>query len=155
MKCLCSFYATSHGKSPCDGIGETMTHFTGRPSLQQPLQNQILQSVIHRTPDRENWRSHWVKNMRTQELPGTHSFYHFAPLSKSLIGAKSDTDYANKFDIYLNAIICHDISRVYPWWVLEKPIDELNMVNGLASAFVVFCHDDDYWIWIVDAVGDE
>ena len=37
-----SFFATSHGKSPCDGIGGTVKRLVARASLQRPLDNQIL-----------------------------------------------------------------------------------------------------------------
>ena len=37
-----NFFATSHGKSPCDGIGGTVKRLTPRASLQRPSQEQIL-----------------------------------------------------------------------------------------------------------------
>ena len=36
------FFATSHGKSPCDGIGGTVKRKVLRASLQRPVSNQIL-----------------------------------------------------------------------------------------------------------------
>lgn len=37
-----NFFATSHGKSPCDGIGGTVKRLAARASLQRPSGNQIL-----------------------------------------------------------------------------------------------------------------
>lgn len=37
-----SFFGTSHGKSPCDGIGGTAKRLAARASLQRPIENQIL-----------------------------------------------------------------------------------------------------------------
>lgn len=37
-----NFFATSHGKSTCDGIGGTVKRLAARASLQQPVDNQIL-----------------------------------------------------------------------------------------------------------------
>ena len=37
-----NFFATSHGKSPCDGIGGTVKQLTARASLQHASQEQIL-----------------------------------------------------------------------------------------------------------------
>ena len=37
-----NFFATSHGKSPCDGIGGTVKRLAARASLQWPIDNQIL-----------------------------------------------------------------------------------------------------------------
>jgi len=37
-----NFYATSHGKNSCDGVGGTVKHLATRASLQRPLDDQIL-----------------------------------------------------------------------------------------------------------------
>ena len=37
-----NFFATSQGKSPCDGIGGTVKRVTARASLQRPKQSHIL-----------------------------------------------------------------------------------------------------------------
>ena len=37
-----AFFATSHGKSPCDGIGGTMKRLVTRASLHVTEKNQIL-----------------------------------------------------------------------------------------------------------------
>ena len=42
VECEWHFFATSHGKSPCDGIGGMVKRTTGGTSLQRPYENQIL-----------------------------------------------------------------------------------------------------------------
>ena len=42
VKCEWYFSATSHWKSPCDGIGGTVKQLVTRASLQRPISNQIL-----------------------------------------------------------------------------------------------------------------
>lgn len=37
-----NFFATSHGKGPCDGVGGTVKRLAARASLQRPLNNQIM-----------------------------------------------------------------------------------------------------------------
>ena len=37
-----NFFATSHGTSPCDGIGRSVKRLVTRASLQRPTSNQIL-----------------------------------------------------------------------------------------------------------------
>ena len=37
-----AFFATSHGKSPCDGIGGTVKRLVARASLQAPVEKQIM-----------------------------------------------------------------------------------------------------------------
>ena len=39
-----AFFAKSHGKSPCDGIGGTTKRLVARASLQATENNQILNS---------------------------------------------------------------------------------------------------------------
>ena len=39
--CEWIFFATSHGKSPCDGLGGTTKRLTTRASLQRTIDNQI------------------------------------------------------------------------------------------------------------------
>ena len=36
------FYATSHRKGPCDGIGGTVKHLAAKASLQRPYSSQIM-----------------------------------------------------------------------------------------------------------------
>ena len=40
-----NFFATSHGKSPCDGIGGTVKRVTDRASLQQQKEGHILSPI--------------------------------------------------------------------------------------------------------------
>ena len=42
IECTWNFFATSHGKSPCDGIGGTVKKLTSQASLQRPTSDQIL-----------------------------------------------------------------------------------------------------------------
>ena len=35
-------FATSHGKSPCDGVGGFVKRYVAKSSLQKPLHDQIL-----------------------------------------------------------------------------------------------------------------
>ena len=49
------FFATSHGKSPCDGIGGTVKCLVARASLQPTLEHHIL------TPQQMfEWYSHTI-----------------------------------------------------------------------------------------------
>ena len=94
------FFATSHGKAPCDGIGGSVKHPTAKRSLQRPVNNQILDyqamlnvweeemskiklfGISKETVD-EVRRSleEWFSGANT--VPGTWSSHHFIPLSSS------------------------------------------------------------------------
>jgi len=39
------FFGTSHGKGPCDGVGDTVKRLAARASLQKPIINQIQTSL--------------------------------------------------------------------------------------------------------------
>lgn len=42
LKAQWSFFATSHGKTECDGIGGTVKRLARKESLQRPLNRQII-----------------------------------------------------------------------------------------------------------------
>ena len=94
-----SFFATSHGKSPCDGIGGTVKRLTAMESLRRPLNNQILFVEAMITHCSTNLPSNKFVNLLKQDLDelkpklekrwklastikGPRSFHHFKPLSK-------------------------------------------------------------------------
>ena len=100
------FFATSHGKQPCDGIGGTVKRLTAKASLQRPYSDQILIpqmmfqycksnirdiefiyiSQEHLKPTQlflENRFQH-IKS----PIPGTRSFHEFVPLNEYKIAVK-------------------------------------------------------------------
>ena len=46
MKRTLAFFATSHGKSPCDGIGGAVKRLTSIDSLHRTTNNHILMKII-------------------------------------------------------------------------------------------------------------
>ena len=114
LDALWTFFATSHGKSPCDGIGG----FVAKRSLQKSLKDQILDyksvldvcrtdltrihffniSQVRMTTVRESL----VKRFKEgKTIPGTRSSHHFIPVSTSKIShqlTSEDTDVVGTFD---------------------------------------------------------
>ena len=93
-----NFFATSHGKSPCDGIGGTVKRLVARASLQANLQHQILTPlqmyewaakninginfVYAAKKDVELHRNYMVDRFASiQTVPGTRSHHRFVPLN--------------------------------------------------------------------------
>lgn len=93
-----NFFATSHGKNPCDGIGGTVKRLAARASLQRPLEGQILTSqqffkfcednikgikfffVKNETVSEfKKSQEHRFKNAKT--IPGTRDNHSFVPSS--------------------------------------------------------------------------
>ena len=113
MECDWNFFVTSHGKSPCDGVGGTVKRLATRASLQQPYDKQLLSAEVFRFCKEEIKGIEFifilqadVEITRTsleprytiaKPVPGTRSFHQFIPLSASCIGAKRismDENYA-------------------------------------------------------------
>ena len=94
VNCSWYFFATSHGKSPCDGIGGTLKRVALRASLRRTTSNQIVSpedffnfcnheikmvTSIYITKDeidstRENMKERYEM---ARTVPGTRSYHHF------------------------------------------------------------------------------
>lgn len=91
------FFATSHGKSPCDGIGGLVKRETYKESLRRPYENQILNAthvfifcqssklsesitffLIPHTEVAE--ARQFEESLKPITIPGTRSFHHFKPV---------------------------------------------------------------------------
>ena len=100
-----NFFATSHGKSPCDGIGGTVKRLTARASLQRPSQEQILTAddmfafcqqeikgidfKLIRKDDVDETRKKLKSRLElAKTIPGTRSYHQFIPITNHKIGAK-------------------------------------------------------------------
>ena len=114
IDCMWNFFATSHGKLRCDGIGGKLKRLTARASLQCPISSQILsvktifefcQDSIHRinfsytSSDEIDviWSKLTSRLSMARKIPGTHSYHQFLPTSTSSIKIKSVSD-DNEFE---------------------------------------------------------
>ena len=94
------FFATSHGKSPCDGIGGFVKRHVAKRSLQRPLNNHILDYmamfdlcvqeiqekhfVAISQEDMETVRAELKERFSASEtIPGTRKSHHFIPETNS------------------------------------------------------------------------
>ena len=156
VKCEWNFFATSHGKSPCDGIGGTVKQLVTRTSLQRPISNQILTAdkmfefcvdeikgidfLFLKNQEIGNIRVNMEERYkRADTVPGTRSFHQFIPISDSIIGAKYVSD-----DQY------HAVQFVFNIVHLLGPGDTLS-----PSQFVVCLYDRQYWVGIIMEVSTE
>jgi hypothetical protein len=100
------FFATSHGKGPCDGIGGTLKRLARRASLQ----NRIGGVVIQTPESLYDWCSRNVHNIKSffvsqidvqrnedmleerfkfgKRIPGTQSFHSFIPIDGNRVEAR-------------------------------------------------------------------
>ena len=99
------FFATSHGKSPCDGVGGFVKCYVKKRSLQRLLHDQILsyqtmldlcvreipsitffgvsqEEMVNVRADLEDCFA------KSKTVPGTRSSHHFVPISCNKIAQK-------------------------------------------------------------------
>ena len=143
----CPFFATNHGKSPCDGIGGTVKRLVARASLQRLLDSQIMsmetlfeycQSNIQGINFIKIKKQHLapVKEMLFKRfesgrtIPGTRSFHPILPLSEGQVTYKriSDDEVADGTFKFFDIVLADQISNI-------KIID------------FITCHYDLFW-WI-------
>ena len=91
------FFATSHGKGPCDGLGGPIKREAVRASLQRPLEGQIqtafqlyewakeaIPSIQFQYVDKGEYEAEEHLLQKRLEaavtIVGTHSFYSYSPL---------------------------------------------------------------------------
>ena len=91
-----NFFATSHGKSPCDGIGGTVKQLVTCASLQAPRQGQILDSETFFQWCRKNISGNEFKFVSSTQIrqhsqaisdrlgPGIQSHHKFVSTSDGL-----------------------------------------------------------------------
>ena len=156
VKCEWNFFATSHAKSPCDGIGGSVKRLVTRACLQRPISNQILTAhkmfefcvdeikgidfLFLKNQEIGNIRVNMEERYkRADTVPGTRSFHQFIPISDSIIGAKYVSD-----DQY------HAVQFVFNIVHLLGPGDTLS-----PSQFVVCLYDRHYWVGIIIEVSTE
>ena len=153
-----TFFATSHGKSPCHGIGGTIKGLITRASLQRPLDSQLLSAkdVYRFCRDQVSKIKALFLNKNDIEathrelsdqlscactLPGTRGYHHFEPKSRSVIAAKrvsSDTNFDIKFDL-----------------LLGKEKSQADLPSIKKSDFLCCIYDGQCWIGIADEVDEE
>lgn len=160
LKACWSFFATSHGQSPCDGIGGTVKRFLTRESLQLgPTGNTItnVDKVFALCQCRIDKISFFLlrkENLSTcrqqlesrfsqaKTVPGTRSFHCFSPLSENEIGTKrisSDPGYTLKFKF------CG-----------EKNVSEqLSMVQICTNSYVACAYDNHWFFGLVISKDEE
>ena len=144
-----NFFATSHGKSPCDGIGGTIKRLTTAESLKRPIKNQILTAkdmylfcsetipnIISKFLSKEEMKNARTKHAKRYDnilrpIPGTRSYHQFIPLSGNKIGAKrcsNDSDFA----------CVHVFDKIY---IQEENIN--------ISSYAAAVYDDNWWIGLI------
>lgn len=140
------FYATSHGKGVCDGIGGTVKRLAAKASLQNPISNQILTPfqlfewgkenipsiTFFYVTQQEHIEEEKILTKRFNEaiaVTGTQKYHAFIPLSKEKLQAKVVSNFLD-FDV-------HKI-KVGP--------DAADMPLNQITGFVACAYDNKWWM---------
>ena len=100
-----NFFATSHGKGPCDGVGGTVKRIAAKASLQRPYDEQILtaeQLYTFASENIVNIKCHFSTNKEHEEesqllqerhlnartIAGTQKLHHLQPVSLTSLKVK-------------------------------------------------------------------
>ena len=151
MDCKWNFFATSHGKSPCDGIGGTVKRIVAKASLQRHKENQILTAremfdfckeeiigiqfqFIGRAEVDQKREELKERFSFSRTVPGTRSYHQFVPLRINEIGAKRLSEDAN-YGIKFNFSNQPEIIEI---------LDDLN-----PGKFVISRYDEAIWLGVV------
>ena len=150
-----NFFATAHGKSPCDGIGGTVKRVTANESLKRTHNNQIInaeemynfcnlhfkeitffyisKSIIDK--ERENLQPRF---MRAKTIPGTRSFHRFRPINNSGLEIMRTSDQET-----------HSIRFDFENFN-EKELPSVSIGNYIACIY-----DNNWWAGIIEQVFNE
>lgn len=127
------FFATSHGKSPCDGIGGTVKRLVARASLQATTSNQILNPhqmfkwatanisgirffFMSSADIQENAKSHNLESRFSsiKTIPGTRSHHSFITKGHNSIEMRRLSADDNGTTIVLTDHVVEDLAKYQP-----------------------------------------
>lgn len=115
VEASCQFFATSHGKSPCDGIGGKVKRVAGRANLQRESSKQILTvkalyewgknsleniKMLFCTKKEHDKKTNSLKKRfnKAQAISGTRSFHSFTPTSDNKIICRQNSSSTETFE---------------------------------------------------------
>lgn len=142
------FFATSHGKGPCDGVGGTIKRLAARASLQRPYDKQIMTarqlyewaleniSAMNFTYcTKDDYRRQEIflhdRFQQSRTIPGTQKLHCFIPLTQNKLHTKAFS--------YSNIL---KEERVTISGMDELPWEDIN-------GFITVVHDDQWWVGCV------
>ena len=143
------FYATSHGKGPCDGIGGTVKCLAAKASLQRTYNSQIMTprqlfNWAVQNIERVHFKYCTIDDYRREEvfleerlelfLYVTQKLHCFIPLSNTKILTKT----------FSNSSVAKE-ERATHLHKTEIPIDEI-------KGFVTAMYEDNWWLGCVCSV---
>lgn len=145
------FFATSHGKSACDGLGGTVKRLAAKASLQRPYDQQILtprqlydfateniSSIdfeLCTTQNYEEIQKFLLPRLNeSKAIVGTQKFHSFVPLSENQIIVKP---YYFSQDESLECVT--EVYQITP-----------TALENITSGFVTVAYDNSWWLGCIE-----
>lgn len=158
LKAEWHFFATSHGKSPCDGIGGTVKRLAARASLHRPYENQILDSE-----DLFSFCSTNISNIKFFHVPSTkidqiglELQQRFAEVPTAISGTRNYHCYIpipNCTSRILVSHLSHSLTKEEK--ILKKESLAANPNQISISSFVCCIYDNHWWLGIVTDISQD
>ena len=149
-----NFFATSHGKGPCDGIGGTVKRLAYLESLRRTKTNYIItidkmfefcetikkvKFFLVRASEMDSVREGQNRRFNAgSTVPGTQSFHHFKPVNTSTVSYKrisSDT----------NASGSHCFGGV----------QQIEVSNLRIGSYVGAMYDSDWYVGLIEDINQD
>ena len=124
------FFATSHGKSPCDGIGGTVKRLVARASLQATVENQILsveEMYKWATGNIQGIHFFYVTSEDIQQNASVFNLEHRFSTAKTVVGTRSHHSFIplSSTQMEMRRISADQIcTSVYMGAEADKPADQ-------------------------------
>jgi len=135
------FFATSHGKGPCDGVGGTVKRLAARASLQRPYNDQILTPRqlfefgcseiptvnFHYVTVEEHEHESELLKVRfesTRTIAGTHRLHSFRPISLDELEVR---DFSLSADKRIERVSCESL-------VMPESVVTFSSIKGYVTA---------------------
>ncbi|XP_047137884.1 uncharacterized protein LOC124814334 [Hydra vulgaris] len=149
-----NFFATSHGKQPCDGIGGTVKRLATLASLQRDMDNHTLSPqtmykycnenieginfIFISSEDLTLVRTAFKERLDTANtIPGTRSYHQFVPLGNQKVGTKLcsvDEEFA----------LIHEFGNI-----------QITTVNLVPGNYACVSYEQKWWIGVIEDINLE
>ena len=150
------FFATSHGKSPCDGIGGTVKRVVCQESLKQITTGQILDVNLMYSFCKAKINGIYFKLFSKEEIdqtraqlekrylggrtvPGTRMYHHFIPIAPNTISYKK-----------ISTDACTEIFDIIP---KSKHYVDISL-NIKKMDYIACFYDGFWWVGIAEDVSE-
>ena len=131
------FFATSHGKQPCDEIGGTVKWLVSNARLKHDSKDQILYDSILQGKYSEYIFRFILKAEGVTQIPGKRSFHEFSPTDQYSIEMKRTSE-------------DKEPSSVHKFKTQTKQNSVVQVLD-----YVSCLHDNKWWVGIITNVDDE